>query len=85
MSVASTSQALICIDMQNDFCLPGAPLQVAGAMACLPFCQTAVAAARRAGMPVFWVLREHDEQGAPPQPIRPAVFGAPARHLAHTV
>jgi nicotinamidase-related amidase len=56
-------QALICVDMQNDFCLPGAPLYVACAGDCLPYCQAAIEAARSHGIPVIWVIREHDSQG----------------------
>lgn len=57
-------QALLCIDMQNDFCLEDAPLRVNGAMDCLPYCQRAVAHARKQGLPLIWVVREHDAQGA---------------------
>lgn len=56
-------QALVCIDMQNDFVLPDAPLLVKGAMECLPHCKCAVDAARRASIPVVWVIREHDSKG----------------------
>ena len=58
-------QALMCIDMQNDFCLEDAPLRVNGALDCLPYCQDAVAHAREFGVPVIWVVREHHRQGAP--------------------
>jgi nicotinamidase-related amidase len=61
---AAGATALLVIDMQNDFCLPGAPLCVAGAMGCLPGVRAAVSAARRAGVPVFWVLRRHAADGS---------------------
>lgn len=57
-------QALICIDMQNDFCLEDAPLRVDMAMGCLPQCQQAIAHARACGMLVVWVIREHHPSGA---------------------
>ena len=63
MSSTHEQQALLCIDMQNDFCLPDAPLRVNDAMKCLPFCQAAVACARERNVPVIWVIREHDGQG----------------------
>jgi nicotinamidase-related amidase len=56
-------QALLVIDMQNDFLLPDAPLCVANGMKCLPYVQQAVAAARRLGILVVWVIREHEPSG----------------------
>ena len=55
--------ALVCIDMQNDFCLPDATLCVKGAMACLPNVIRAVETARTHGLKIFWVIREHDARG----------------------
>lgn len=49
--------------MQNDFCLPDAVLCVNGAMGCLPKVIEAVNAARACGIPVVWVIREHDPKG----------------------
>jgi hypothetical protein len=63
-SAAETARALLCIDMQNDFCLEDAPLRVNGAMECLPYCQQAVALARKHAVPLIWVLREHHPQGS---------------------
>jgi hypothetical protein len=48
---------------QNDFLLPDSPLCVKCGMGCLPKVQEAVAAARSSGVPVFWVIREHDPSG----------------------
>jgi nicotinamidase-related amidase len=56
--------ALVVIDMQRDFIDSGAPLCVKGGAACVPLVQQAVAAARAAGVPVLWVVREHDASGA---------------------
>jgi len=56
--------------MQKDFCLPEASLCVAGAMACLPKVEEAVACARRRGIPVVWVIREHHPTGCDVEPFR---------------
>lgn len=58
-----SKQALIVIDVQNDFCFPESPLGVKGALACLPNVHTAVDAARENGVPVIWVVREHHPSG----------------------
>eukprot|EP00873_Tetraselmis_striata_P000641 jgi/Tetstr1/420905/TSEL_011968.t1 len=71
--MAATS-ALLVVDMQNDFCLPGAVLQVAGAMGCLPNVQEAVEVARGAGVHVVWVIREHDKDGVDVERSRAALF-----------
>lgn len=55
--------ALLVIDMQNDFCLPGAVLCVQGAMQCLPQVIKAVELARQHKVPVIWVVREHHPSG----------------------
>lgn len=67
-------QVLICIDMQNDFCLPGAPLCVQGAMDCLPQVQKAVAEARRQSIPIIWVIREHHPSGCDVELYRRHLF-----------
>jgi nicotinamidase-related amidase len=72
---SAIGSALVVIDMQNDFCEPGAPLCVRGAAGCLPLIQTAVAAARAADVPVVWVLREHAASGEDAELSR--------RHLFH--
>ncbi len=56
-------QALLVVDVQNDFCLPTSPLGVKGALACLVHVQAAVTAARAKGIPVIWVVREHHHTG----------------------
>lgn len=67
-------QALICIDMQNDFCLPNAVLCVKGAMGCLPKVVEAVGVARARGIPVVWVIREHDPEGIDVELFRAPMF-----------
>ncbi|CAG9464878.1 unnamed protein product [Pedinophyceae sp. YPF-701] len=71
---ASTGEALIVIDMQNDFCLPDAILRVNGAMDCLPQVVAAVEEARRRGTPVFWVIREHEPSGIDVERTRTHLF-----------
>ena len=56
--------ALIIIDMQNDFALPGAPMSVAGAMAVLPNIKRVLAHFRAHGLPVFHVVREYRADGS---------------------
>lgn len=57
--------ALVVIDMQNDFCLPNAILCVKGAMGCLPHVIEAVETARSFNIPIIWVIREHHPSGKP--------------------
>jgi nicotinamidase-related amidase len=61
--MAGNGSALVVIDMQRDFCEASSALCVRGAAGCLPQVQAAVAAARAAGVPVLWVVREHDASG----------------------
>ncbi len=61
----AATTCLLCIDMQNDFCLPEYPLCVAGALGCLPKVKEAVELARDKQFPVIWVIREHHASGAP--------------------
>lgn len=55
--------ALLVIDMQNDFCVPGGPLFVPGAPAIFDAVREAVDVARAKGIPVVWVVREHQPSG----------------------
>lgn len=74
----ASKAALICIDMQNDFCLPTAPLCVKGAMDCLPNVEHAVAHARSNSIPVIWVIREHHPTGCDVETFRRPLFVAGA-------
>ena len=56
--------ALIIIDMQNDFVLPGAPMCVAGAMAIVPNIQKILNFFRSAAWPIFHVVREYRADGS---------------------
>ncbi|XP_027168239.1 probable inactive nicotinamidase At3g16190 isoform X1 [Coffea eugenioides] len=55
--------ALLVIDMQNDFILPGGPMLVKGGQAIVPNVIKAVEVARGRGIPIIWVVREHDPLG----------------------
>ncbi|GBG88817.1 hypothetical protein CBR_g48432 [Chara braunii] len=67
-------EALLVIDMQRDFCLPSAPLFVAGAPAILPVVREAVAMARERGVVVVWVVRVHDPSGVDVERSRRGLF-----------
>ncbi|KAK2971165.1 hypothetical protein RJ640_008589 [Escallonia rubra] len=55
--------ALLVIDMQKDFILPEGAMRVDGGLAIVPNVRTAVETARRRGILVIWVVREHDPLG----------------------
>jgi nicotinamidase-related amidase len=55
--------ALLVVDMQNDFCVPGGPLFVPGAPAIFDAVREAVDVARSKGVHVVWVVREHHPSG----------------------
>ncbi len=74
MKPAANRTALLVVDMQNDFCLPDAPLCVKGAMNCLPKVIQAVETARKSGSPVIWVVREHLPSGMDVESCRKALF-----------
>ncbi|PKA59059.1 hypothetical protein AXF42_Ash001152 [Apostasia shenzhenica] len=66
MAVAAgkwSGTAMLVIDMQNDFILPEGPMYVAGGKAIVPAVIHAVSVARDRGIPVIWVVREHDPFG----------------------
>lgn len=55
--------ALIIVDMQNDFVLPGAPACVAGAHATLPKIREALAFWHKLSWPVIYLYREYRRDG----------------------
>ncbi|KMZ63898.1 Peroxyureidoacrylate/ureidoacrylate amidohydrolase RutB [Zostera marina] len=55
--------AMLVIDMQKEFILPGRRLHVPGSSSIVPSVITAVSTARDRGIPVIWVVREHDPYG----------------------
>lgn len=56
--------AILVIDMQNDFVLPGAVLNVAGAQATIPTIQELIKFGRSKGWHIIYVIREHDASGS---------------------
>ena len=70
------SQALIIIDMQNDFVLSGAPMCVAGAAETLPQISSLLSRFRELNRPVFHVVREHRADGSDVDGFRHADFQA---------
>ena len=56
--------ALIIVDMQDDFVLPGAPAVIAGARDTVPKIKKALDAFRQKGQAVFHVTREYREDGS---------------------
>jgi len=64
MEKQSKKYALIIIDMQNDFVLPGAPACVAGAYASIPKIREALDFFRNKTLPVFHVIRAYRADGS---------------------
>ncbi len=56
--------ALLIIDMQNDFCLPGAPFEVHGGLSIVPRILELRRAFRAQSLPVIFVIREHTPDGS---------------------
>ena len=72
--MADAKPALLVIDMQMDFCTPGAPLFVAGAPAIREAVVAAVEAARARSVPVIWVVREHHVSGVDAEVTRAHLY-----------
>lgn len=71
---APAGAALLIIDMQRDFVLPGAPLCVAGAHPSLPVARRLLDEARARRWPVFHVVREHAPDGSDAETFRRHLF-----------
>ena len=56
--------AFLIIDMQKDFCLPGAPFEVFGAMKVAEKIKEALEACRKHGLPVVHVFRHYRANGS---------------------
>ena len=56
--------ALVIIDMENGFVLPGSGNCIKGAYATIPKCAAAARAARKKGIPVFFVKRVYRTDGS---------------------
>ncbi|XP_011080698.1 probable inactive nicotinamidase At3g16190 [Sesamum indicum] len=68
--------ALLVIDMQKDFILPGGPMHVKGGEAIVPSVIKAVEVARSRSIPVIWVVREHDPLGRDVELFRRHLYAA---------
>jgi nicotinamidase-related amidase len=73
--------ALLIIDMQNDFVLPGAPACVAGAYATIPRAVRLLDFFRGKGWPVFHVVREYRADGSDIELTRLADFLGNRRYV----
>ena len=74
-------QALIVIDMQNGFLNPESPLCIRGARATVPACARAIAACRRAKVPVIFVNRAYRADGSDVEHTRYQVWAQGGRPL----
>lgn len=61
---AMPSEALLIIDMQNDFAMPGGACEVPGACATIPAIRRVLAEFRATGRPVFHIVREYRPDGS---------------------
>ncbi|WP_297262838.1 isochorismatase family cysteine hydrolase [uncultured Desulfovibrio sp.] len=66
--------ALLIIDMQNDFVLPGAPLCVRGAAPSVPVIRRLLLQARAQGLPVIHIIRQHNRDGSDVEKSRQELF-----------
>ncbi|KAK6912042.1 Isochorismatase-like [Dillenia turbinata] len=69
-------KALLVIDMQKDFILEDGLMRVDGGEAIVPNVIEAVEVARRRGMLIVWVVREHDPLGRDVELFRRHMYGA---------
>ncbi|WP_028578072.1 cysteine hydrolase family protein [Desulfomicrobium escambiense] len=58
------NEALLIIDMQNDFAVPGGTCEVPGAHATIPAIRRVLLRFRELGLPVFHVVREYRADGS---------------------
>lgn len=65
-----THTALLIIDMQNAFVLPGQPLCVAGAQTTVPAIRKSAAVVRSHGGHVVWIRREYQADGSDMEAFR---------------
>ena len=57
-------EALLVIDMLNDFVLEGAPLEVPGARKVIPAIRREIGRARASNIPVIYICDSHDDNDA---------------------
>jgi nicotinamidase-related amidase len=76
------SAALLTIDVQRDFSLPGAPLETPGTIEVAPRIRRLLDAFRAAGRPIVHVVRLYQEDGSNVDPVRRAAVEGGARMAA---
>jgi len=76
------SAALLTIDVQRDFSLPGAPLEIAGTMDVAPRIRRLLGAFRAAGGLIVHVVRLYQEDGGNADPVRRAAVEGGQRMVA---
>ena len=63
-SISPNRAALIVVDMENDFVLPGAPFQVKAAQALLPKLKEVIEFCRKVGIRVIYTTHVHRSDGS---------------------
>jgi nicotinamidase-related amidase len=76
------SAALLTIDVQRDFSLAGAPLEIAGTMDTVPRIRRLLDAFRAAGRLIVQVARLYEEDGSNVDPVRRAAVEGGERMVA---
>ena len=76
------SAALLTIDVQRDFSLPGAPLEIAGTMDAVPRIRRLLDAFRAADRLIVHVVRLYKEDGSNVDPVRRAAVEGGVRMAA---
>jgi nicotinamidase-related amidase len=76
------SAALLTIDVQRDFSLPGASLEIPGTMDAVPNIRRLLDAFRADGEPIVHVVRLYQEDGSNVDPVRRAAVEAGQRMAA---
>ena len=76
------SAALLTIDVQRDFSLPGAPSEIPGTMDTVPNIRRLLEAFRADGEPIVHVVRLYQEDGSNVDPVRRAAVEGGQRMAA---
>lgn len=66
--------ALLTIDVQNDFVLPGAPAEIPGTYELVPAIRSLILAFRANGLPVIHVIRMYEPDGSNAELCRRGIF-----------
>jgi nicotinamidase-related amidase len=64
MARKTLDYALLILDMQNDFVMPGSSIRVAGAKATVPVIKKMLNTFRKLKLPIFHVIREYRSDGS---------------------